>query len=86
MDDERVQRVMDIAKSKNVMELEIHHEGQAHPVYITKCEINKKSGQVDLEYACREDMREILAPHIEKCINLQLAEAHKSKKKLFKFS
>lgn len=85
MDDEQVQRVMDIAKSKTILELEIHHEGQAHPVYITKLDVDKKSGRVDMDFACREDMRKILAPHVEKCIMYQLEEAHRSKKKLFRF-
>lgn len=84
MDDERIQRVMDIAKSKTIMELEIEHDGQVHPVFITKLEMGK-NGKVEMDFACRDDMRDILAPHIERCIQLQLEEAHRSKKKLFSF-
>ena len=62
-------------------------DGEEHIVYVTSLHLDE-SGQVSLEFSTLDESRKAdLAPHVEKCIKIQIQQAHAEimrKKKRFK--
>lgn len=81
---EIVQKAMENVVQEILITLE---DGEEHIVYVTSLDLNER-GQVSLEFSTLDESRKAdLAPHVEKCIKIQIQQAHAEimrKKKRFK--